>query len=280
MPMENFRLQFDEEQRQRFNQVFSKQVQLELEKISKGYLTQFAESWKIPFSDQFDEIRKSEEAYAKLLAPFLEKSALWLTPSMPYTLWQNLKMPRSQEIEPKQIEKIFIDCFEENNWAVLIQIIAKWFENKIFANRSQIIQDALEAHISGKYTLSIPTLLPQVEGILSSIIGKSAGKLINLLKEAFGKVEPDFLSSVAEDMLLKLAKSPFLLHGIEPSYFSPEKYSEWLDKRGILEENTLNRHAILHGIQINYATKLNSLRTFLLLDSLFWFIKIQNNRQK
>ncbi len=40
-----------------------------------------------------------------------------------------------------------------------------------FAKRKTIIDDAIAAHFAGKYTLSIPTLFPQIEGLMRDIGG-------------------------------------------------------------------------------------------------------------
>ncbi len=244
------------------------QFQSELESISKGIIQQFNKAWS-PYFDEIERTRKSEEAHAKRLSTLLSKSVLWMTPTMPYAIWANLKALDTTKATTKSVEKVFINQFQKDNWKMLVNMTKEWDKNELFKVRSLIIQDALEAHILGKYTLSIPSLLPQVEGILSSITEKSAGKPKKLLTEVLSKEQSSFLSGVSEGLLLKLATSTFLYNEIEPMYFSTEQFAEWIRNQGISEENIMNRHAILHGIQINYSSKINSLRAFLLLDSLY-----------
>lgn len=50
----------------------------------------------------------------------------------------------------------------------------------------------------------------------------------------------------------------------------PEKYPEWLKLHNLEAHQILQRHAILHGVQKDYASKENSLRAFLLMDVLCW----------
>lgn len=246
----------------------------ELLKQAQGILSIYADNWKFT-TNEFDSILRSEETYAKSIAPKLEKAGFWLTPSMPLTLWQKLKGLNMKVTNARQIEKLFIETFEKNNWKLLSEIVSNWFENKIFIQRSQIIIDALDAHKVEKYTLSIPAILPQVEGILSSATGKLAGKLVTLLKDALPNKEEEFLDNISERMLLRLITSPYMFQN-PGSNFSPDKFVKWLTKRGISGENMLNRDAILHGVQINYASKANSLRAFLLLDTLHSLPMISN----
>lgn len=249
-------------------QEFITQLQPDLESISKGIIQQFNKAW-LPYIDELESIRKSEETHAKRLSTLLSESVLWLTPTMSYSIWATLKALDTTIATTKDVEEIFVSQFQKDNWKMLVNMTKEWNENELFKIRSIIIQDALEAHILGKYTLSIPALLPQVEGILSSVTKKSAGRPKKLLSEALRKDQSEFLSEVSEGLLLKLATSSFLYNEIDPIYFSPEKFSEWLSSQGMVEENIMNRHAILHGIQINYPSKINSLRAFLLLDSLY-----------
>lgn len=251
-----------------FAQEYLKQLQPNLESISKGIVEQFNRAWS-PYIDELESLRKPEETHAKRLSALLSSSVLWPTPTMSYSVWATLKALDTTKATTDDVENVFIGQFQKDDWKMLVNMTKEWENNALFKARSTIIQDALEAHILGKYTLSIPALLPQVEGILSSVTKKSAGRPKKLLSEALSKDQSEFLSEVSEGLLLKLATSSFLYNEIDPVYFLPEKFSEWLRSQGLIEENIMNRHAILHGIQINYSSKINSLRAFLLLDSLY-----------
>jgi hypothetical protein len=39
----------------------------------------------------------------------------------------------------------------------------------VFAGRDEILLDAVDAHFNGKYTMSVPVLFAQLEGILRNI---------------------------------------------------------------------------------------------------------------
>jgi hypothetical protein len=158
-------------------------------------------------------------------------------------------------------------------------MVSGWFDSPIFLKRKHIIEDALNAHLSGKFTLSIPTLLPQVEGIISDSIGSKAGKLGELLENIVSSDYDDSDIShiyriLDDDILLSLSSDPFLVNKKGEGFgefFTSEKYSEWMKQKRI-NGIPLNRNAILHGIQIDYGTKANSLRAFFLLDSIYGII--------
>ena len=56
-----------------------------------------------------------------------------------------------------------------------------------------------------------------------------------------------------------------LLYYLEGTLYEYKDFRHYPTTRRL---EKLNRHAIMHGYQLNYATRLNSLRCFLALDSL------------
>lgn len=243
-------------------------IQPQMDKV----FNQILQSWRPQFDEifrKFDAMLKAAEVDSTIIAPVLAKSNLWITPSMPYGLILKVKeLTSSDEIKVESVERVFLEYFEENNWGMLHDMINSWEASRPFAQRRQIIYDALDAHKSGKYTLSIPTLLTQVEGVLNSITGKEGGKPYKLFEETVRQQYPDVLNDIAKDILLKFGTSLYLYKGIDHEYFTTDKLPLWLESKGIKEIDFMNRHAILHGIHFNYSSKINSLRVFLLLDSL------------
>lgn len=241
-------------------------IQPQLDKILNQSLLSLQPTFE-KIAEKIDIILAAAEAAATTIAPLLEKSNLWITPSMPYSLILDVKeLASNEETSVEMVEEVFLKYFEKNNWEMLQAMIESW---KVypFAQRKHIIHDAFDAHKSGKYTLSIPALLPQTEGILSSIYGKEAGRPYKLFDETIQQEYPDVLNNIAKDILLKFVTS--LYKGIKPEHFTTDKLPLWLESEGIKEIDFMNRHAILHGIHVNYASKINSLRVFLLLDSLY-----------
>lgn len=247
----------------------------EFAKTAHEILNIFVKQTLEPMFEGFKGLVKVVENQAEFVAPLLQKSKLWYFPSMPIDIGGELMRLAKQggEVDVQKIEQVFIDFYDQNACENIRGMTVSWFDTPIFERRKHIIEDALDAHISGKYTLSIPVLLTQVEGILSEITGASAGsagKLLELVMKK-GYTDDNVYNPLEDDILLALSIDPFLFNKkrIPNEFFTTEKIGEWMNSQGI-ETIPLNRNAILHGIQINYNTKINSLRVFFLLDSIYW----------
>ena len=114
-------------------------------------------------------------------------------------------------------------------------------------SRNQILRDAFEAHFSGKYTLSIPVLLCQADGIgceffeVDSIYTESDKRFAEICQKLEQKLSidsPDFFR---------------LVIGIA-NPINANKKKRQQSFRG------LNRHTIIHGESTSYPTKENSLK--------------------
>jgi hypothetical protein len=69
--------------------------------------------------------------------------------------------------EASGIDRYLCSLFNENDAARLRKRVEAWFKLPYFADRKAIILDSLDAHKAGKWTLTIPTLLPLVDGVMS-----------------------------------------------------------------------------------------------------------------
>lgn len=148
-----------------------------------------------------------------------------------------------------------------NNWEKLESAIDLWKSNKFFTKqRMKIIYDCLWAHRNKKYTLSIPSLLPIIEGVASDYC-----KMKGL------KINPKATTEKAKEVvnLLKLQgddyESEILLYFIENQLYISTDKLKW---KGNKNKKLLNRHGILHGKYSGYADCTRSLKCFLVLDVL------------
>ncbi len=136
-------------------------------------------------------------------------------------------------------EKILIDYYRGAGEDIVARVCSK------APHRAGLIRDAWGAHKDGKYTLSIPVLLLQADGIVADrrkgrqLFSKSPEKSIAGLIKAAPKGSSDwvFLAAYEKD-------SPF------------SKNTDQLPK-GF---DGLNRHEVLHGLSTSYASEVNSLR--------------------
>jgi hypothetical protein len=139
------------------------------------------------------------------------------------------------------------DYFAKDDWALVTAMSEEWFDIPYFKHREPIVRDGIAAHRSGKFTLSVPALLPLAEGLAAEIIGPITK--VNAVKEVargWMAQEQELWTQLYVDVVIDVmyTKVDF---SKKPPY--------------------LNRHFILHGRVADYATDLNSLRVILLVDS-------------
>lgn len=133
-------------------------------------------------------------------------------------------------------------------------------ELTIFKKRERILKDALDAHFDGKYTLSVPVVFAQLEGLLRDI-----GHIKNR-----DPVRPTIpTTNWNERMAFSIQDSSEYFNAFITRLFEGGK-----------EASEFNRNPILHGFGLNYNTEENSMVLFmsiLELRNFLWFDKnIQN----
>jgi hypothetical protein len=204
----------------------------------------------------------------KISTPFI-KCGLWLTPSMTPTIVEMVTQTYEQG-KKRAIPAVVEGFYRRNDYENLKRAVGSWSSFQFFSPRMPIFYDALDAHINRKWTLSIPTLLPHIEGIAGEILLAEGLPFQSISFTAdtgyktypssvFGKLRSSKVTPTMDIMINSL------LNYLEGTLY---EYKDFKDYPKVRRLRTLNRHAILHGYQINYATRLNSLRCFLALDSL------------
>lgn len=130
---------------------------------------------------------------------------------------------------------------------------AEWLERRV-----KILNTAIEGHVNGYYDLTIPTLFSQIEGILVEgmlTLDKTDRKVnYRMQKNFLAQVILGDTDKFSFNEEIEKIYTTIVLAGFE---------------RGKPINSELSRHAILHGEDVNYGTKLNSLKTILLFDYLF-----------
>jgi hypothetical protein len=145
----------------------------------------------------------------------------------------------------------------------------KWWDIEAFKKRSELIEDAVGSHESGKYRLSIHALLPHIEGIISDYVYSKLGDSIPFRQESKTKKFQDLLlnkelslytfNAVVESTI------DFILTG--PPF---RTFDNWSVK---LDDLFPNRHVVEHGrYDDSIFTEENSIKVFLLLDTIHYVI--------
>jgi len=166
-----------------------------------------------------------------------------------------------REGKADQIDTYLCAFFNENDRARLRAKIETWFEVPYLSERRQIILDSLDAHRGGKWTLSIPGLLPLVDGIVRSFRNQR-------LRRSKNPSRAMHLDTFAE---YYRKKQPRLFGASFASFVRKHMFAKF-DFNNEGPPSSINRHGNLHGEICDYATEANSLRVFLLLDTIAQFI--------
>lgn len=155
--------------------------------------------------------------------------------------------------------------YKAKGYKKLKDAVETWKAHPLFASRINIIVDAVEAHIARKYTLTVPTLLPLVEGIIHEFVIYENLSLSSEKKEQ--------MKQALEHAPLAGALSMNIYEGLVGYLDDVYAYKDF-KKLSPKNRQKLNRHIVLHGRQINYFTEINSLRAFLMLDALSGLLAI------
>jgi hypothetical protein len=198
----------------------------------------------------------------------LQKIGLWTVPSLlPYPLTKIVF--ELQQNNTDNARSILLNYCKAS---FISEISAKWWSVKEFDFRKPLLDGAVSAHNEGKYVLSIPALLPQIEGIVTDWIYKQIPKtdFPNKIYPKATKFKEALLSKPTADSYQQIVNSTinFILHG--PVFSS---FKQWMDD---VTKVFPNRHAVEHGkYDPCFYTEENSLKLILLIDTLSYIISQQ-----
>ena len=166
-------------------------------------------------------------------------------------------------VESCEIDNYLCSLFKEASEAKLQKKVENWLDVRYLKERSPLILDSLEAHRAGKWTLSIPALLPLVDGITRKFCKDH-------LRRRKGPTRVMHVAKFADHYR---RKQPRLFGDSFSSFVHENMYATVDLSKAILPPSSINRHGILHGEISDYATEANSLRVFLLLDTIAQFVR-------
>jgi hypothetical protein len=149
-------------------------------------------------------------------------------------------------LSPQDVEDLFVRVYSADRVG---EILAGWEKNERLAHRLQILREAIRAHVEGRYGLSIPTLIAQIDGVIAEAFAHEGWIDYKTIK---AYVEVAFGRGSRFDR----AGAAFFLRVL----FIKFNWGDSIPK--------FSRHAILHGADVHYATAANSLRTILFLNQL------------
>ncbi|MFV5689888.1 hypothetical protein ACM55M_14820 [Flavobacterium sp. ZT3R25] len=153
----------------------------------------------------------------------------------------------------KRFEEISNDGFVKlasYGWYVDADIslgyITGLMEKAINENRSKIIEEAVYCHQNGKYYASSTLFLSEADGICSGLLFKNRKNKEALKQYIAQKKGANFFS--------------ILMIAIENTNTIDSFYS-----KTNLDDSKLNRHGVMHGLDMDFGREINSFKAFSLL---------------
>src|SRR5262249_7437736 len=149
----------------------------------------------------FDEInRKLDELdlAGPVIGPIFLAAGFWVTPSTPlWLLFEIKRLHEVGELSPETLQRLIVETYRHDDYALLQAIVRDWEDNPLFVSRREILLDALDAHIHGKYTLTIPALLAQIESIACEICQAPHGSPGRTVRQAANGVDMRFVAALS-----------------------------------------------------------------------------------
>jgi hypothetical protein len=194
--------------------------------------------------EEMDEIEKSDFEYK------------WLG-EMPYSDLKELYYIHKTKGKDA-VNSYFLHFFkQEENISKLIEFLQT---DQYFAPRIHILQDALYAHLNSKYTLSIPVLYSQIDGIVVDVAVAGGIKRIEI-KDKTNPKKPKIVFQTSDGSRVRnydFANVIDEYNEIKGFFF--DKLAKYLK-----DDLYFERNDILHGRKIDYNTETNSMRLILIL---------------
>lgn len=144
----------------------------------------------------------------------------------------------------------------------------KWIRTAWLEKRKHFLTEIIDAHTNHLYAASVTLAFTQIEGIITDNVLKIKPKKL--------KVHSNDQREYLEKYLLDIeSQEPFNVDNFIYDFFEEVLHIGF--KLGQPLNSDLSRHAILHGYDLKYPSKINSLRLIILLDDLIDKITAKHN---
>lgn len=165
-----------------------------------------------------------------------------------------------------RVATLFEEGKHEEAHAAMVAFVDRRLEehrayfDKELPDRAHILGACLDAHIGENYTLSIPPLLAQADGIAKSRLG------VGLYAKEYKTPRLKLAASFAD-----LEDHPSMTDALlEPLRLTLPIVASESERRGTEQ---LNRHAVLHGADVDYGSKRFSCQAITLVAYVAWLLK-------
>jgi len=228
-----------------------------------------------PFGASIKAIQKQQEAWAKTIRE-MQQMPTHFKKAQEYLLGRGWYLGAAMTMPGTKILARLVD--EEKHGQIETEMQG-WAASRIedvladvkkhFPSRLGIVNDAIDAHKAGKYTLSVPVLLAQADGLACEIVETPLfyGNPRKEFRQFRGKLGRPALGTML-DMLL----TPMQCY----SAFEEKSKQAISGTR----DHLANRDEVMHGVQTDYASVGNSLRAILLIDYLLGIKDMLDSHKK
>lgn len=181
----------------------------------------------------------------------------WIISSLPITIINEIDKNK-EKLAKDEVDYIICNFYNESNFKELDRVVEKWANLSYFNNRVDILKDSIEVHKIGKYSLTVPTLVPIIEGVIREFMLNK----YKIFDKSFQPIYRSFKDKMEE---LNNFIATYVIVCIDKLYckfnpVNPNKVSDF------------SRHKISHGLATKYGSQANSLRVILFLDEIFEII--------
>jgi len=192
----------------------------------------------------------------------LQKYKWFISPNMPIDfIFKVVQLGQRKGRQDSAINKLFVDCFSQNNWRCLEALSKNWKKNPLFKKRIKIIHDCIEILKTADIETNVanvllPTLIAQIDGFLTDYLDSK-----NISFHTYAERKSQFKENSSKPIsseLNELANRTFL-----NILFQRSQKGEPLKT-----PFNFNRHKIMHGESTNYGRNGYLIRSFLIIDFL------------
>lgn len=216
--------------------------------------------------EQLDKIFKAQKPFLDRLFQFIDYFVNLVPEANKFAF--NQIISNGWYIDPHQPIELIFECatyYSTNNNLLADEKLSKYYNSRVksiekklcstYPNRIHIFRSAFKAHRNKEYNLSVPLLLMQADGICAELTK------LQLYRKRNGKLEIlDYLKKTPDYSHLK----DFILPLIDSPSISMSKNER--------KNNSLNRHAVLHGESTDYGTFQNSCKSISFLVYIDWIL--------
>lgn len=187
------------------------------------------------------------------------KSGWWAIPTLPTSL-RATALECYRETGERGLSKTLLRYYRTNGCAELKATIESWMDQPGFLLRQKIVRQALGAHVRGQYFLTVPVLFAQVESLCLEAIA-----WIPKLKNK---------NRLRKEHVERLCEVLYAASNVSPRGFMEQTAATFDGGELRRREATIGvfRDEVLHGQCLDYGTQLNSLKLFLMLDTLHYLL--------